>query len=692
MGLSHTVSGDIASFRTPSRVPIESLKFHFLPKQEGSGDPSPSNERPIIGWTGLNGYKAGKNLVNKVNVINGYFSSRDGKVVIYASDAGRTVWMPCKQNTVYACSKMQGGNRFSMYCTEEKPARDVECTPVTKISSIGYHQYILRTPENAKYLCLFVWLSSVDTEITDQDMIDSVQVELGNAVSSFEPYSGSAFPVTFPMDDENKFNATIKNGNIASDGKEIASSNSRLITNGFMYLPAGMYTLSSQQNYPCAIYVYSDQDEDSYVNTESLSSWNNSPVVFTLTIGRYIRLKWKNDDDTKIVPSDLTNIQIKLCTFYGGGYYDPVVGEIVCSWRKFKVKDYEWTYKEGNHRFQIQLASYEKANAASAGWTNFAISDSYKPSTYAGYADLMIAGYGNNYIYIRDDRYTSETDFVEAMGEVEIAYELANPIHIPITPQDLQVFLDHNNFWSDANDITEVTYAVTESKDILATRKKAMDFDIAHHKKVKWNQIQIDGNFQDKNKWAANNNGSISNSDGIMTWTCDTQPTQFYQTGFYIKESAGFVAIPYNHKIIITADVRCSVSTRVRLYGLVSTNGNTYIYSYYNNNANIPANEWTHLIGFISDRPETPPSSATDTIIKRFKPTMQGTNGDISTITVGTTMEVKNFMAFDLTQMFGLGNEPSTVAEFEHICEINGIDLTAYQPYDTGSDRWLIIP
>ena len=48
--LTHTVSGDIASFRSAARVPIESLKCHFLPIQDGTGDPSPDNVRPITGW------------------------------------------------------------------------------------------------------------------------------------------------------------------------------------------------------------------------------------------------------------------------------------------------------------------------------------------------------------------------------------------------------------------------------------------------------------------------------------------------------------------------------------------------------------------------------------------------------------------------------------------------------------------
>ena len=61
------------------------------------------------------------------------------------------------------------------------------------------------------------------------------------------------------------------------------------------------------------------------------------------------------------------------------------------------------------------------------------------------------------------------------------------------------------------------------------------------------------------------------------------------------------------------------------------------------------------------------------------------------TYQVGDYVKIKNVYYVDLTLMFGAGNEP-TKAEFEHICEINGIDLTTYQPYDEGSDRWFIIP
>ena len=54
------------SFSTKRSVTIDSLKTHFLPIQEGEGDPSPDNVRPITGWNSIKIRKTGKNLAKIV--------------------------------------------------------------------------------------------------------------------------------------------------------------------------------------------------------------------------------------------------------------------------------------------------------------------------------------------------------------------------------------------------------------------------------------------------------------------------------------------------------------------------------------------------------------------------------------------------------------------------------------------------
>lgn len=50
-----TASGAVASFPDGAdNLPVKKLVIHIKPAQDGSGDPSPTNVRPISGWTGCN--------------------------------------------------------------------------------------------------------------------------------------------------------------------------------------------------------------------------------------------------------------------------------------------------------------------------------------------------------------------------------------------------------------------------------------------------------------------------------------------------------------------------------------------------------------------------------------------------------------------------------------------------------------
>lgn len=57
---------NLNSFETKRSVTIDSLKTHFLPIQEGEGDPSPDNIRQITGWNSIKARKCGKNLAKIV--------------------------------------------------------------------------------------------------------------------------------------------------------------------------------------------------------------------------------------------------------------------------------------------------------------------------------------------------------------------------------------------------------------------------------------------------------------------------------------------------------------------------------------------------------------------------------------------------------------------------------------------------
>ena len=57
-----TASGSVASFADGANVPVKSLIVNIDPVQSGSGDPSPTNVRPISGWSEVNTNVSGINV------------------------------------------------------------------------------------------------------------------------------------------------------------------------------------------------------------------------------------------------------------------------------------------------------------------------------------------------------------------------------------------------------------------------------------------------------------------------------------------------------------------------------------------------------------------------------------------------------------------------------------------------------
>ena len=83
-----TVTGNLANFSTDMKAPLKSCKVYFNPVQDGTGDPSPDNIKPITGWTGTSTHKTGKSIVSFLQ------ETRTQASAYYNGNSG---W--CNQNT-----------------------------------------------------------------------------------------------------------------------------------------------------------------------------------------------------------------------------------------------------------------------------------------------------------------------------------------------------------------------------------------------------------------------------------------------------------------------------------------------------------------------------------------------------------------------------------------------------------------
>lgn len=106
-----SASGAVATFSDGVYLPLENLVVDIEPVQSGTGDPSPSNVRPITGWNGVKVTRCGKNLWKRVS--NSYPVSSygityslnaDGSIHVQGTASGQSNNYPIASNgmSVYA--------------------------------------------------------------------------------------------------------------------------------------------------------------------------------------------------------------------------------------------------------------------------------------------------------------------------------------------------------------------------------------------------------------------------------------------------------------------------------------------------------------------------------------------------------------------------------------------------------------
>jgi hypothetical protein len=127
----------------------------------------------------------GKNLFNKDNE-TAILMCQNSSGIIATSKITTAICIPCDPNTTYSAQKILS-SRFAVYATTEYPVIGI---PISLIGSTGGTTITFTTPDNAAYILIFVHNANYDTDITVQSVLESIQIELGPVVTSYEPYTG----------------------------------------------------------------------------------------------------------------------------------------------------------------------------------------------------------------------------------------------------------------------------------------------------------------------------------------------------------------------------------------------------------------------------------------------------------------------------------------------------------------------
>jgi len=185
-----------ATFTTDLNEPLVKCTVQINPLQDGSGVPTPSNVRSIVGRTNTFVIASKQNLYDrsyKSIVVNGYIALSGSR--LRSSDTARTIIIPCKPNTTYTISKLAGARFFVAYAYEYP---EFEATNGVRgiINDNTASSLTITTDARAKYLCAYVF-SGTNDSVSENVMMSSIQIEYGSSASTFSAFEGNYYTYDF---------------------------------------------------------------------------------------------------------------------------------------------------------------------------------------------------------------------------------------------------------------------------------------------------------------------------------------------------------------------------------------------------------------------------------------------------------------------------------------------------------------
>ena len=171
-----TATGNPLTFLTDLAKPLKSLLIPFTPIQEGSGDPSPSNIRPIVPWDGLSVEHGGKNLLN-TSVKHVYSVTTIGVGSYYGRYETKL-----KAGTYTFSVEFLNGEHYGAYIRKKNGSQ----IDLWTASNVSVNEKTFTLTQDGEYN---IWLyRSQAAGGVDVDSIGEFQLEVGSSATAYEPY------------------------------------------------------------------------------------------------------------------------------------------------------------------------------------------------------------------------------------------------------------------------------------------------------------------------------------------------------------------------------------------------------------------------------------------------------------------------------------------------------------------------
>ena len=246
-------TGSVVTCNPVANYPL-SIQAQIVPVQEGTGDPSPDNVRPISGRDGTNLFCGSKNLfdISKIEDVTGnnYYLKNNGDGTLSVKTAPGDSGVSTSKTLRSLVGDLPDGNYFLTANTTGK-------TKLIFLSGVQepwkFNGARSLTSADLDSIVIF-YASGVNTEA----VISGIQIEPGNQATPYTPYNPASKTITIPFG-QTIYGGTLDvvTGMLTVTQAEIASYNGGDLPGGWisdrdMYGPGAAPTIGAQVVYELA--------------------------------------------------------------------------------------------------------------------------------------------------------------------------------------------------------------------------------------------------------------------------------------------------------------------------------------------------------------------------------------------------------------------------------------------------------
>ena len=452
----YEITGNPVAFNTNVAKPLSAFTIPFLPVQSGTGDPSPSNVRPISGWSGVTAWRTGANMFDADSLVEVDINGSSRNAVAYKT--------PGK----YKLKTFATGS--SAYLSGIVKNADNTWSSVYYVVGGTYAQNQTITLTEGQTLYVYDMQGAPkETSVARFKGWEFMVVMGDDFPSAYADYTGQSYPVTFPALGANQWDEQWEIGGIGTNGEDVTSNGTIRSKDYIPCLPDTTYRVIAPSDTVFAVLAFYDE-EKRFIS--ELNGFNPGYGRKTPAGAYFMRFQMAtnygttyNHDIAINYPNSVTAYEPYTNTVYGGTL-DAVNGVLTVEYIKASARKSEFGEKT-SQALEYRQTEYKYPETASGTSWGIArqqqkfnygnIANPWSETSFGEYVGVMIwqEQFSKSYMRISEAVY-------QAMGDndtAEITYKLATPYEIPLSDIPVPVTLiGDNTIWTDTNGGNTVKY------------------------------------------------------------------------------------------------------------------------------------------------------------------------------------------------------------------------------------------